>query len=396
MMKVLVVSTMYPNSQLYLSGVFVHKQVLALKKKGVELIVVAPIPWAPPFLMKVKNRWLLLSKVPNYEEIDGISVYHPRYIAFPGGKLKQYWGYICAFNILRFFKKKKIDLTYYDLIHAHGALPDDFTGYLLSTSLMKPYILTVHGASVQETIKKKTHFEKSKLAIQNADAVIGVSPKIIKRIKEFTSRKNYLYQIYSGVQIENNYLRKNNIPKDKIIIMFGGNLVSTKGCDILLMAYKNILRKHQNLFLNIAGGGVLQKALELLALKLQVDKNLKFWGFVKHDKMLQLMSECDIFVLPSWDEALGIVYLEAMSLRKPVIGTSGEGISDIIINGENGLLVKAKDVDDLTEKLELLISDKNLREELGKRGFQTVRNLTWENNAIKTLEVYKSVLQRRL
>ena len=67
------------------------------------------------------------------------------------------------------------------------------------------------------------------------------------------------------------------------------------------------------------------------------------------------MSGCDIFVLPSWDEAFGVVYLEAMSFQKPVIGTIGQGISDIIIDGENGFLVPPRNIAELQKKIEYLI-----------------------------------------
>lgn len=104
------------------------------------------------------------------------------------------------------------------------------------------------------------------------------------------------------------------------------------------------------------------------------------------------MNECDIFVLPSFDEGFGIVYLEAMSLKKPVIATVGEGISEIIQDGVNGFLVKPKNVESIIDKLKVLIQSKELRNEIGNRGYESIKNLTWQKNALETLDVYRTIL----
>ena len=107
------------------------------------------------------------------------------------------------------------------------------------------------------------------------------------------------------------------------------------------------------------------------------------------------MAACDIFILPSYDEAFGVVYLEAMSFKKPVIGTEGEGIEDIIKDGENGLLVKPRDVASIVEKLELLIRSPKLRNELGIKGFNSIKNLTWENNAREMIKIYERLISEK-
>jgi len=77
--------------------------------------------------------------------------------------------------------------------------------------------------------------------------------------------------------------------------------------------------------------------------------------------------------------------------KKPIIGTEGEGISEIITDGKNGFLVKPKDYLQLAEKLKLLIENRNLRIEMGFLGYESIRELTWTNNAKRTIEVYKEV-----
>jgi glycosyltransferase involved in cell wall biosynthesis len=108
---------------------------------------------------------------------------------------------------------------------------------------------------------------------------------------------------------------------------------------------------------------------------------------------MEYMSICDLFVMPSWDEGFGIVYLEAMAHGKPVIACRGQGIEDVIVDGETGLLVEPKDLESLKEAMIRLLTDRRLAEDMGRKGRQVVlSDFTWEKSAQKLLKVYKEVL----
>ena len=178
-MKVLVLSTMYPNSVMYLSGIFVHEQVKALSKVGVEVKVIAPVPHSPFPLKHFSKTWSLYSKIPQFEIIDDINVYHSRYLAIPRGILKDYWHLFYKFSVLHHFNKTN-DLKYFDIIYCHGTLPNDYAAFLLSRKFDKPFVITVHGETVYQIIHQKRKFQKSKIAIENASAVIGDLLKLLK------------------------------------------------------------------------------------------------------------------------------------------------------------------------------------------------------------------------
>jgi glycosyltransferase involved in cell wall biosynthesis len=134
--------------------------------------------------------------------------------------------------------------------------------------------------------------------------------------------------------------------------------------------------------------------MKRLANGLNIAEYVKFVGTIKHDEMIEHMNNSDIFVMPSWDEAFGVVYLEAMSLRKPVIGTKDEGISDVVTDGINGLLVEKGNTEELKQKICYLLDNPEERIKIGQKGFESVQDLTWENNAKKMIEIYKEVLKR--
>lgn len=389
-MKVVVLSTMYPNSQIYLSGVFVHEQVKGIKSLGVDVVVLSPVPFVPPFLKWINKKWFSLSKIPKYEVVEGIPVYHTWYIAIPKGFLKAYWGYGLYYLSQKIIKKlnssEKISL-----IHAHGSSPDDFGGYLLSKKFNIPFVLTVHGDTVYSFKKMPSRFKNSKNAILRADAVIGVSSKVTELISKITGRTKGVYKIYNGY----NEFNKDNLVKSdhpEIIILFAANLIERKGCEQVLKAFAIIHKKYKNIKLIIAGGGVLFNKMKSIAESLGISDRTEFKGNIPHSSLIKLMSYCDIFILPSYDEAFGVVYLEAMSLKKPIVASFGEGITDLVEDGVNAVLVSPKDIKNIAQKLEMLINNKDLRTKIGEEGYKIMKDLTWESNAKKTIEVYNKIL----
>ena len=206
---------------------------------------------------------------------------------------------------------------------------------------------------------------------------------------KFTERKEKIAVIYNGFTPVRLATKKES---EKVIIMFGATLVERKGLRYLLEAFAKLEKEFQKIELWVAGGGPLLQNCKELAREFQIQEKVSFWGTVPHKKMLELMNEADIFVLPSWNEAFGVVYLEAMSFKKPVIGTIGEGISEIIEDGKNGYLVSPRNSEEIIRKLRKLILNPQKRREIGEAGYETVKELTWEKNANRNLEIYEKVL----
>lgn len=389
-MHILMISNMYPNKYNPNLGIFVEKQVEALIDLGVKVTVLAPVPIVLPLFKYFSSKWRNYSILPKEEIRNNIRVIHTRYFAIPGGILKQYWFYS---NYLLFIKKI-IELTRksrFDIIHVQGSAPDDYAGYLLSKKLKIPYIQTLHGDALLYLSTKGKRFSRSKIAIEKADAIIAVSSKIEEKIYELTNRKENIFKVLNGYtplnidEMSNNNYNTN----DAIInILFAGNLIPQKGCDFLIEAFSKLQSKYSNLILQIAGTGTEDNNLKKKAKKMGINDKVMFYGYLKHKRLMLLMSQCDIFIMPSWNEAFGIVYLEAMSFEKPVIGTLGEGICDLIEDSKNGLLVEPKSVDSIVDKLTILIENKEFRDQIGENGYKSIKELTWEFNAKQIINVY--------
>jgi glycosyltransferase involved in cell wall biosynthesis len=143
----------------------------------------------------------------------------------------------------------------------------------------------------------------------------------------------------------------------------------------------------------IVGSGPEGPRLTTLASQLGVDRCVRFVGRVQHDALLSLYDEADVFCLASEDEGFGIVYLEAMARGVPVIGSAGEGIADIVVSEENGILVPPRDAAAIAAAVRRLLTDDSLLRRLGEAGKDTVSTrLTWGKNARSHLDLYQRVL----
>lgn len=193
------------------------------------------------------------------------------------------------------------------------------------------------------------------------------------------------------ISIKNNILKIKNFNNRTILSI--SYLFSQKGIDFNLKAISKIANKYPNLKYLIIGDGLEKDHLKRLSKNLGIDQMVEFLGQLSHENVFAYMAKADIFSLPSWDEAFGVVYIEAMAHGKPVIGCQGEGIEDFVMQGKTGLLVKPKDVDSLTEALDFLLYNQEEAKAMGVRAQKVIlENYTWEKNAKKTIEVYNQAL----
>lgn len=156
----------------------------------------------------------------------------------------------------------------------------------------------------------------------------------------------------------------------KFVIFFVGRLAPEKNVGYLLRGFKILLQSRPDAQLWIAGQGVLEAKLRKDVSDLGIENKVKFFGQVAHDRLPDLYAGADVFVLPSLVETQGMVAVEAMCFRRPVIVTN-QIISarELVDDGENGFIVNPDSDQELADKLILLYDDSNLRQRMGESGF---------------------------
>ena len=119
-------------------------------------------------------------------------------------------------------------------------------------------------------------------------------------------------------------------------------------------------------------------------------------GIVEEQEKHDLLAAADLFAMPSRTESFGIVYLEAWLYRKPVIGAQTWGVSDVIANGRDGLLVPFGDVPALAQAISYLLDHPDERRAMGEAGYEKVRQQhTWDHKAALISDLYQRLTQPR-
>jgi glycosyltransferase involved in cell wall biosynthesis len=146
----------------------------------------------------------------------------------------------------------------------------------------------------------------------------------------------------------------------------------------------------------IVGSGPLDGELRQLARDLGIADAVEFAGPQPHSAVWDFMARCDVFVLPSWQEAFGVVYIEALGMGKPAIGCAGEGgPEDLRSLGDCVELVRPRDVESLAAALRRLLDDPARRVRMGAMGRDIVeRHYTWQRNAAESMAIYRDALNK--
>ncbi len=380
-MKVLFVTTCYPSRDLPQYCVFLEQQAQALTKSGCMADVL--------LLCEGKNDLF-------EEEIyNGIHIIR---LGFSAGKKAD----IILPSRLSKTDAKRIGQVIesdYDAVSLH------FGGLKILRSIVPickkkdiPLILHFHGLNVWYEFYEKRkwlynyfRFQKKHL-YSKIDAMVGVSDKVVNR---FTNRIKAVpaHTVYNGVNLDLFKFKSREFSKtEPLKILIAANLIKLKGHNYLINAAHKAIENGLDIKLTIAGRGPLDAELKALCESLGITDRVTFTGYIEYEKIAELMQENDIFVMPSYYEALGCVYLEAMSSGMITVGVQNQGIDEIIKDGENGFLTEEKSADSILEILERIWSMPSPQlKEISQKATETAQHFNWDNSAKALIDVYKKM-----
>ncbi|KPU45366.1 GDP-mannose-dependent alpha-(1-6)-phosphatidylinositol monomannoside mannosyltransferase [Oxobacter pfennigii] len=321
-------------------------------------------------------------------EIEGIKVHYIEPVKRERNRLpyepKNITYIAKALKVRELIKKIKPDI-----VHAHYA-----TGYGLTGALcnIHPLIISTWGTDIFDAPRKNKIFENIvRYNLKKADYIIATSKALADETMLYTDKK--LEIIPFGIDIEKFNVERH---KDDTVITFGivKSLEEVYGIEYLIRAFEKIYKKYGNLRLLIVGGGNLYDKLKIMCAELKIEDYVTFTGKVLNTEVPIFLNEMDIFVMPSIRESFGVAALEAQACGVPVIASDVGGIPEVVIDGETGLLFKAADTDELAEKMEYLINNSQIRNEMGRRGRAFVENsYNWEANVDEMYKLYENIIE---
>ncbi len=268
-----------------------------------------------------------------------------------------------------------------EIVHFHGFRIINFFPWIYCKLTKTPCIITPHFDYNRNLFREKINFFVHKL--MNFNKIFALTLREESILKELGFKKIELIpdsvdtELFKQIPKSKLLLRKKlNLGKKSFIVLFLGRLASNKGIPYLINAFNEIKTKDKKLVIigkeNPAFLDTTYKYYESIAEKMHA-KDVVFAGKFSEKGVIDAVNSVDVLVLPSISsEAFGLVLIEAMACGKPVIGTSIEGIKEVIVDGFNGFLVPPKKTDELTVALELLLNPL-LRNKMGNNGLKLVK-----------------------
>ncbi len=366
---------------------YVHEQAKALRDMGHEVVVISCVG-VPPMARKLRPSLAQLDqKTPQEAVVDGIKVYYPRCLTLGNKGEYLFGGRLMAGTALPIARRLHAERPF-DVLHAHMLPRDGHAGLLIARKLGIPFVLTVHGTDIfHYFIPGKKPWGRNIRIARQADALVAVSSLLLSRVAPYRER-GLSRVVPNGVDLSLIPEKCRNVPHR---ILSVGTLKARKCMDRTLEAFARISGEWPDATLTIIGIGPMEGQLRERARQLGLADRVTLTGGLPHEEVLRRMSESDVFVLPSWGEGYGIVYIEAMAAGMIAVGAENEGIADTITDGVNGFLVPAGDTDAVETVLRRIFRDEKALLPLREAGRQAALKLTWRRNAETMDEIYREI-----
>ncbi len=344
----LVITPFFPSKNKS-AGIYIYDQLNELRKKtNFDFIII-----------KV-NSFFTKENDYNY---NGFTVKIFKIIDFP---FFIFPGFFNKINISRFnsFIKKKNIVNIY-IVHSHVTYPSSY----LCSEINSKKIIHHHGLDVLQLkngrvnilrkIYRRFLIKKSISIVNNADLNIGVSNLVLRKLKEIRGYNPKLeYIMYNGVD-KNKFYKKELVLKDHFTIGCIANFWDIKDQITLLKACHILLSQEKKIKLRLIGEGPTLSFCQDYIVKHSLESHVIYEGIYLHENLNNFYNQIDLFVLPSYYEALGCVYLESWATNTPFIAVKNQGISELIPNQFHDLMLVSKSNQlELSEKINYFIENK--------------------------------------
>jgi glycosyltransferase involved in cell wall biosynthesis len=283
-----------------------------------------------------------------------------------------------------------------DLIHVHLPNPLAELSALLADRDI-PVVAQFHSDVVRQRSLLKVYGPFLDAFYRRASCIVVPTPRHIEISRYVSKYRDKCRVVPFGVPLSRFELdemgtRRANALRDGMpTVLCVGRLVSYKGVEFLIRALENVKAR-----LWIIGVGPLEDSLKNLAAERGLGDRVQFLGQVSEADLVAYYHACDVFVLPSITNAemFGVVQLEAMACHKPVISTDlPTGVSWVNQHGKTGYVVPRESVEELRKAIERLLSNVQLRKEMGETGrLRVEQHFTSTKMAEAMLDVYQEML----
>lgn len=334
MLRVLTLSTLYPDSGRASFGIFVERQTLALAARdGVEVEMVAPLG-LPLWPLTRHPHYRTRAQLPEKEPRQGLAVYRPRFRIWPG---------LGGAGAARSLAKAIVPLARAlrcDVIDSEFFWPDGVAAMHVAEALGLPFSIKARGSDIHYWGRRPAVAAQMVEAGRKAGGMLAVSAGLKADMAAMGMPEDRIRIHYTGVDLErfrpaDRDLAKSKLGVDGPLIVTPGNLVALKGQRLAIEA----LAELPGATLLIAGEGPDRPALEALIAARGLEPRARLLGSVPPDEMPGLLAAADLMLLPSEREGLANVWIESLASGTPILIADVGGAREVLDRPEAGRLV---------------------------------------------------------
>lgn len=342
-MRVLVLSSVFPNSRRPTLGVFVRERTRRLAQRC-DVRIVAPIPWFPLNDLVRGGHW---SGIPRHEDQGGLRVCHPRVFSIPR-YLKPLDAMLYASSLVPSLRRLRREFPF-QMIDAHFVYPDGVAAVLLGKVFRVPVVITLRG-SIVRLANYALHRPQLRWALDRADRVLAVSESLKTVAVSLGIPDRKIRVVPNGVDTDR--FRPGDrlaaraacgLPANRTILLGVGGISESKGHHLVVDALAELVRRDPRLLYVMVGGEppgdgyrrALERAIDARGLR----EHVRFAGIRPHDELPRWYAAADLFCLATRSEGWANVLLEAIATGLPVVTTHVGGNAEIVREDRDGLLV---------------------------------------------------------
>ena len=281
-----------------------------------------------------------------------------------------------------------------DLLHVHYAIPHSVSAFLarsMAAPRRLPFITTLHGTDITLVGNDRSFLPITKFSIEQSDGVTAISHYLKQRTLEDFDIKHPIEVIPNFVNCDL-YLRKDDpglraewAPGGEPILMHLSNFRPVKRLTDVIEIFA-LVREKMPAKLVLIGDGPDRGAAEYIVRKKKLVRDVHFLG--KQDRVYRLLSQADLFLLPSDMESFGLAALEAMACEVPVVASNVGGVPEVIEHGVDGYLHEPRDVKAAARHALEILSRQDRGRAMGQTARINARKKYCANDVIPLYEEY--------
>lgn len=375
----------YPYEEGNLRGIFIKRFVLLLVKKGWQVRVVVPLiskkskPFEDLGAEKIYRFPFLSQEIPLFE-----------YERVPLLRMALYFlsGLLTTIKVI----KKEGCL----LINGHNLLPSGLIALLAGRLTGLKVAVTGHGTDVF-LLPERSFFWKKLISfvVGHADLITSVAEHMDRKMVQLGAERKKIITFPMGVEEEmfNLEAPRSEEVKSAYSIISNRGLDPIYNVELLIRAFPKVAKAFPEAHLLIAGVGKEKESLEALCQQLHIDSKVSFLNWIAHEKMPGYLRACLVYVSTSPLDGASVSLLEAMACGCLPVVSDIEANREWVVDGDNGLLFKANDEEQLAQKILLALQEPAMREKARVKNSQIIREKAqWSQHIAMVDEAFRGLI----